>query len=44
MLIEREKAAAAPEFNLTDSRGRQVKLSDYRGKLNLVLVLNRGFG
>lgn len=33
----------APEFEITDSEGRKVKLSEYRGKKNVVLVFNRGF-
>ena len=34
---------AAPDFELTDSEGRTVRLSDYRGSRNVVLVFNRGF-
>jgi peroxiredoxin len=33
----------APEFTLTDLRGETVKLSDFLGKSNIVLVFNRGF-
>jgi len=33
----------APEFELADTQGRGVRLSDYRGKQHVVLVLNRGF-
>mgnify|MGYP000246036386 CR=1 FL=1 len=32
----------APEFALADFQGRQVRLSDYRGR-HVVLVFNRGF-
>ncbi len=28
----------APEFTLTDTEGRQVKLSDFKGKKNVVLA------
>jgi peroxiredoxin len=35
--------APAPEFSLTDFRGRLVRLSDYRNSKHVVLVLNRGF-
>lgn len=28
----------APEFKLTDTSGKEVKLSDYRGKKNVVLA------
>ena len=33
----------APDFELTDSEGRQVRLSSYKGVKNVVLVFNRGF-
>ncbi len=33
----------APDFELTDSQGRQVRLSNYRGAKNVVLIFNRGF-
>lgn len=32
----------APDFELTDTRGQNVRLSDFRGK-PVVLVFNRGF-
>lgn len=32
----------APDFTLTDTTGRAVRLSDYRGR-PVVLVFNRGF-
>jgi peroxiredoxin len=32
----------APEFTLTSTRGEDVRLSDYRGRL-VVLVFLRGF-
>lgn len=34
---------AAPDFELADSEGRQVRLSNYRGMRNVFLVFNRGF-
>jgi peroxiredoxin len=37
-------ASLAPDFTATDSEGEKVRLSDYRGKKNVVLVFNRGFG
>lgn len=33
----------APDFALKDFRGQTVRLSDYLGKANVVLVFNRGF-
>jgi peroxiredoxin len=33
----------APDFALKDFNDRLVRLSDYRGKKNVVLVFNRGF-
>ncbi len=33
----------APDFILEDFRGKTVRLSDFRGQSNVLLVLNRGF-
>lgn len=33
----------APDFALADLNGKTVRLSDYRGKANVLLVFNRGF-
>jgi peroxiredoxin len=33
----------APDFELADFNGRIVRLSDFRGEKNVVLVFNRGF-
>jgi peroxiredoxin len=33
----------APDFELNDTSGRVVRLSDFRGRKNVVLVFNRGF-
>lgn len=33
----------APDFEIEDFKGQTVKLSDYRHKKNVILVLNRGF-
>jgi peroxiredoxin len=35
--------APAPDFALDDFRGKSVKLSDFFGKANVLLVFNRGF-
>lgn len=32
---------SAPDFALTDINGANVRLPDYRGKKNVVLVFNR---
>jgi peroxiredoxin len=37
------KAKQAKDFTATDSEGRPITLSDYKGKTNVVLVFNRGF-
>ncbi len=42
-VIDKRQATTAPEFGATDSEGRMVRLSDYRGKKNVVIVFNRGF-
>ncbi len=35
--------AAAPDFSLNDQNGECRKLSDFKGRKHIVLVLNRGF-
>lgn len=37
------KAKFARDFTATDSEGRPIRLSDYKGKKHVVLVFNRGF-
>jgi hypothetical protein len=43
-LIDKSKSEQAPPFEGIDSSGRNIKLSSYLSKSNVVLVLNRGFG
>ena len=43
-MIDKKQAAIAPDFSMTDTEGRTIRLSDYRGKRYVVLVFNRGFG
>jgi hypothetical protein len=43
-LIEKNTAKKAPDFSNLDTEGRNVTLSSYIRKSNVVLVLNRGFG
>jgi peroxiredoxin len=33
----------APDFSLKDYKGKTVRLTDYRGISNILLVFNRGF-
>ncbi len=33
----------APEFSTSDSKGRKINISDYKGSKNVMLVFNRGF-
>lgn len=33
----------APGFTLTDFKGNETSLSDFRGRKNVLLVFNRGF-
>ena len=35
--------APAPDFELADFAGNKIRLSDFRGKTNVLLVFNRGF-
>ena len=42
-MIDAKQSPQAPDFSATDSEGKVIQLSDYRGKKNVVLVFNRGF-
>ena len=42
-MTDKKPAGPAPDFTATDSEGRTIRLSDYRGKKHVVLVFNRGF-
>ncbi len=33
----------APDFKMDDFTGKEFRLSDQRGKSNVLIVLNRGF-
>ncbi len=33
----------APDFSLADFNGQQIRLSDFKGQKNVLLVFNRGF-
>jgi peroxiredoxin len=41
--MSKSEILIAPDFVLQDTRGHDVKLSDYRGKKHAVLVFTRGF-
>lgn len=38
-----ETLAEAPDFELKDTQDRTIRLSDYRGRQPVVLVVTRGF-
>ncbi len=42
-MAEENPNPVAPEFTATDSEGRTIKISDFKGKKNIALVFNRGF-
>jgi len=33
----------APDFEIEDFKGNSFKLSNFRGKSNVLIILNRGF-
>jgi peroxiredoxin len=41
--IEIVESKPAPDFELSDSEGRKVRLSSYKGNKHVVLIFNRGF-
>jgi peroxiredoxin len=41
--VDRGDLPLAPDFELVDTRGNLIRLSAYRGRKNVVLILNRGF-
>jgi len=42
--MDSSKAIAAPGFIATDASGKTIRLSDYTGRKNIVLVFSRSFG
>lgn len=41
--MERIEPVPAPDFTLADTADRTVRLAEYRGRSNVVLVFLRGF-
>jgi peroxiredoxin len=41
--VEIVESKPAPDFELIDSQGQKVKLSEFKGNKIVVLVFNRGF-
>lgn len=41
--MDKLQTEIAPGFTLPDFQGKEVRLSDYRGRKHVVLVFNRGF-
>lgn len=42
-MSQRLEKTIAPDFELTDTEGNSIRLSDYHGKKHVVLVFTRGF-
>jgi peroxiredoxin len=42
-MADKNQLATVPDFTASDTEGRKIKLSEYRGKKNVMLVFNRGF-
>jgi peroxiredoxin len=42
-MIDDKQTPLAPDFSATDSEGKLIRLSDYKGKKKLIVVFNRGF-
>ncbi len=42
-MIDKNQAEPAPDFTAADSEGASIRLSDYKGKKNVLIVFNRGF-
>ena len=43
MMKDKTRTKIAPDFTAVDTEGRTVRLSDYRGRKDVMLVFNRGF-
>ena len=41
--FDKDEAQIAPDFSVLDSEGKDVNLSEFRGKKLVVLIFNRGF-
>lgn len=42
-MAKQQEGVQAPDFSLNDFRGNPVRLSNFQGHRNVVVVFNRGF-
>ena len=42
-MIDITQAPTAPDFTATDTKGKVIQLTAFKGQKNVVLVFNRGF-
>jgi len=42
-MSDKKAFKTAPDFTAADTAGRNIKLSDFRGRKNVMVIFNRGF-